>query len=336
MTRRPSFASWIALLALFISIAGATQQGSYAQPVPQAVIGQGFTYQGRLADAGAPANGSYDFEFALFDALTGGDQVGTMISRANVVVSDGLFSAVLDFGNPFWTQQLYLEVRVRAAGGTSYTTLSPRQALSPAPVASALPGVYTSQNEQFVGIGRNNRITSNEVFGVTADKGASGNTYGGMYVNTVSPDGRPFYGYATGATVRAWTTYDPATSAWGVHTLSGSRFQVGPGGLFQPSGDQGLVKAGVFANCSSASPTIIRSFRNVIPTPPSPVAITWNNTLDGCVIEFGFPVNYYVATANAAEARIVTCAFASTTSLYCKRFTTAGVRENGNITLLIY
>ena len=27
----------------------------------------GFTYQGKLGDAGAPANGSYDFQFKLFD-----------------------------------------------------------------------------------------------------------------------------------------------------------------------------------------------------------------------------------------------------------------------------
>ena len=31
-----------------------------------------FTYQGSLKDNAAPANANYDFEFALFDALSGG------------------------------------------------------------------------------------------------------------------------------------------------------------------------------------------------------------------------------------------------------------------------
>jgi hypothetical protein len=33
-----------------------------------------FTYQGRLQNASAPATGNHDFQFLLFDALTGGTQ----------------------------------------------------------------------------------------------------------------------------------------------------------------------------------------------------------------------------------------------------------------------
>jgi hypothetical protein len=33
-----------------------------------------FTYQGRLTDGGAPANGTYELEFKLFDAASGGTQ----------------------------------------------------------------------------------------------------------------------------------------------------------------------------------------------------------------------------------------------------------------------
>src|SRR5712671_2754807 len=36
----------------------------------------GFTYQGRLADGGTLANGSYDFQFGLTDAVTNGNHVG--------------------------------------------------------------------------------------------------------------------------------------------------------------------------------------------------------------------------------------------------------------------
>jgi len=36
-----------------------------------------FTYQGRLSDTNVAANGPYDFQFALYDALTGVTQIGT-------------------------------------------------------------------------------------------------------------------------------------------------------------------------------------------------------------------------------------------------------------------
>ena len=35
-----------------------------------------FTYQGRLLSGTLPANGNYDFSFSLFDAVTGGTQLG--------------------------------------------------------------------------------------------------------------------------------------------------------------------------------------------------------------------------------------------------------------------
>ena len=49
-----------------------------------------FSYQGRLADAGAPANGVYDLEFALYDAPAGGTLLGT-VAKDDVAVAGGLF-----------------------------------------------------------------------------------------------------------------------------------------------------------------------------------------------------------------------------------------------------
>src|SRR5690554_369979 len=63
-----------------------------------AALGTSFTYQGRLTDGGSPANGSYDFEFRLYDALDGGAQVGSTITKENVTVTDGHFTVLLDFG----------------------------------------------------------------------------------------------------------------------------------------------------------------------------------------------------------------------------------------------
>ena len=48
-----------------------------------------FTYQGKLNDGGIPANGSYDMQFKLFDAVSGGNQVGATQTKTNVPTSIG-------------------------------------------------------------------------------------------------------------------------------------------------------------------------------------------------------------------------------------------------------
>ena len=40
-----------------------------------AAQGTAFNYQGRLNDGGAPANGTYDLRFAVFNAVTNGTQI---------------------------------------------------------------------------------------------------------------------------------------------------------------------------------------------------------------------------------------------------------------------
>jgi len=40
-----------------------------------------FTYQGKLTDGAAPANGTYQMQFSLFDALSGGTQHGATITN---------------------------------------------------------------------------------------------------------------------------------------------------------------------------------------------------------------------------------------------------------------
>ena len=53
-----------ALLAGAVNIQQATAQGT------------AFTYQGRLADNGNPATGTYELRFAIFDGPTSGSQIG--------------------------------------------------------------------------------------------------------------------------------------------------------------------------------------------------------------------------------------------------------------------
>jgi hypothetical protein len=62
---------WILVVSLGLAFA--------VQPtIPQT---SAFNYRGNLNSGGVPANGSYDFEFALFDSVSGGTQVGSTITR---------------------------------------------------------------------------------------------------------------------------------------------------------------------------------------------------------------------------------------------------------------
>lgn len=94
-----------------------------------------FTYQGQLLNGGTPANGNFDFEFLLFDALAGGTQIGSTLTRPNVPVANGVFSISLNFGTFFPGAARWLEIRVKVSGGGALTPLTPRQPLTSSPYA---------------------------------------------------------------------------------------------------------------------------------------------------------------------------------------------------------
>src|SRR5438477_3268310 len=94
-----------------------------------------FIYQGRLTDGGTAANGNYDLQFALWDSLSGGAQVGSTQSVNTVAVSNGVFTVSLDFGtNAFNGANRFLEISARPTGG-SFTLLTPRQQVTSTPYA---------------------------------------------------------------------------------------------------------------------------------------------------------------------------------------------------------
>jgi hypothetical protein len=92
-----------------------------------------FTYQGSLQNSSAPANGNFDFEFLLFDSLTGGVQHGVTLTRSTVAVAAGTFAVKLDFGSNFPGANRFLEIHVRTAGGGAFTPLTPRQSVNSSP-----------------------------------------------------------------------------------------------------------------------------------------------------------------------------------------------------------
>jgi len=122
--------SMLVLLALLFATGIAS-----ARPLT-AALSTGFTYQGKLTDGGSPANGTYDFEFKLYDALSAGNPVGGTVTQSGVTVTAGLFTVQLDFGNVFDGTALWLDIGVRPVGGSGYTALTPRQALTATPFAN--------------------------------------------------------------------------------------------------------------------------------------------------------------------------------------------------------
>ena len=99
-------------------------------------LGTAFTYQGKLSSGANAANGVYDFNFALFNAVSGGAQQGAGFSTNAVPVANGLFTVTLDFGASFLTGEArFLEIGVRTNGSGTFRTLPVRQPLMPAPQA---------------------------------------------------------------------------------------------------------------------------------------------------------------------------------------------------------
>lgn len=207
-----------------------------------APVGTAFTYQGFLTQSGVPATGAWDFQFLLFDAAVGGAQVGVTSVANDLPTSAGVFTATVNAGvAAFGGGARWLEVRVRpGASGGAYTPLTPRQPVTPAPMALSLPNVYTDEASNFVGVGRNFRISGNEVFGIRHNGVA--NDYGGMYVETSNAGGWPFYGYATNGSFRAWHYFNGTDGDWRLYN-AGIRLTVpNEGGLrIGPSADYSLV-----------------------------------------------------------------------------------------------
>src|SRR5437016_3186652 len=100
--------------------------------------GTAFTYQGRLNGPDGPANGSYDFTFAIYDLPTGNGGFAIQTNLATPV-SNGFFAVTLDFGSGsaliFSGPERWLEIAVRTNAVGGFTNLSPRQKITATPYA---------------------------------------------------------------------------------------------------------------------------------------------------------------------------------------------------------
>jgi hypothetical protein len=257
-------AIWVFLAVLVISIAvvaGVTAQstGNSNELTTQAQVGHTFSYQGRLESGSTMVNGACDFQFSLFNTADNGSQIGTTQTSSNVSVNDGYFTVMLDFGSDAFTGEArWLEIQVRCPGGSgTYTKLTPRQEITPAPYAMSLaPGTTISGTNQQVmrvintastgwanavyGEIHSNAVNSMAIYGFSkATEGWSNGVVGG----TDSPEGGGVVGYShvtTGSPVGVqgdvWAPegkgvagYNHATTGWAPGVLGESHSPMGTG-----------------------------------------------------------------------------------------------------------
>ncbi|MCC7097768.1 MAG: hypothetical protein IT472_11370 [Thermomonas sp.] len=100
-------------------------------PLPRAQA-EPFTFQGFLEQSGSPLNGNANLAFKLYDAQSGGTQLGSTITANTYLVLDGVFTIDLNFaGVAFAESNRWLQVEV---GGTP---MGPRIEILPTPVAAS-------------------------------------------------------------------------------------------------------------------------------------------------------------------------------------------------------
>ncbi|HSN75945.1 MAG TPA: hypothetical protein VL334_12795 [Anaerolineae bacterium] len=221
------------IVLLVLALSGMASAGAAAPDGPDAPVGTAFTYQGRLIDGGIAANGAYDLRFRLFDAATGGAQVGATLLSPDVPVSAGYFTVVLNFADYFDGEARWLEVEVRPGASTgSYTPLTPRTSLAGVPYALGLrPGATVNTTAVNVPALRLNAPDANSNALVAT---GNGNGYAVVYAEDVS-------------TVFGYGLYGKSTRGDGVRGLSQNGTGVsGEGFDYGVEGYGGLY--GVFAS----------------------------------------------------------------------------------------
>jgi hypothetical protein len=126
------------------------------------VQGTAFTYQGRLNSGANPANGTYDFVFAVYGSPNGTLDGFANQTNAATPVSNGLFTVTMNLGQPgiFTGPDRWLDIAVRTNVSGTYTTLTPRQLLTPAPYA-----IYSANAASATSLS----VASNQTVNLTAN-----------------------------------------------------------------------------------------------------------------------------------------------------------------------
>jgi hypothetical protein len=273
--------------------------------------GTAFTYQGRLNDGGAPANGSYDLRFTVYDLAASGSVVAGPLTNSATSVSNGLFTVVLDFGTGVFTGPArWLETAVRPSGNGVFSGLSPRQALTPSPYAiysetasnvitgSVVKSLNTLKDNVTLAAGSNVTITPSGNTLTIASAGAGGSGIWSVLDNNA---------YYTAGNVGVGTN----SPTPGVRLEVNGTTRVNPGGsggfvsIGTPSGETGIGIIGTNRadlRFDGSSVKLAAGFGSGAPPSESGIAV---NTLGNVGIGTTFPgERLQVGGASLADTKI--------------------------------
>ncbi len=224
-----------------------------------APIGTAFTYQGQLKMDGQPLSGSVDLEFTLWDSETTGAALGVDLHEG-VDVVNGLFDVELDFGTAVVTSvDCWLGVAVAyPSGAATVLPLTPRQHVTPTPLALALPGFCPQPNNtspNLVGGWSGNFVADGVVGGTISGGGNAGTDALDPQHNAVTDD----YGTVGG----------------GAHNRVGNR------DANLSNARAGTVSGGRYNNAFATASTVSGGAGNEALAPYATVAGGWSNRAEG-------------------------------------------------------
>jgi hypothetical protein len=328
--------SGLVSLALAMGVMIADAQGPTRNPrAPRANAGTAFTYQGQLKNGGVAVNGTCDIIFALYDAPTAGNQIGYAVGSPNPVpVTNGLFTVQIDFGSGVIKgDAAWLLPTVRCpAGSGGWSMLDPRQPLTPAPMALALPGLYTKQTAGTPNIigGYSGNVISDTVEGGTISGGGWSNFSPG-YINRV---------------VASFGTIGGGHGNQAGNDLGGAGFAtVGGGQNNKARGPVSTISGGQSNEANEGGATVGGGVNNHALTFRSTVSGGENNTASGSYATVGggseniaaghnsFVVGYRAKNSNAAHDGVFMFADSSLADLNSTAANQFLIRASGGITM---
>ena len=195
--------------------------------------GTAFTYQGRLNNGGGAANGSYDLTFTLFATNSTGVAIAGPVTNTAVAVTNGLFTTLVDFGlGAFIGTSNWLEIAVSTNAANNFTTLAPRQQLTPVPYAITAANVSGT-------------ISAAQLPAAVVTNGASGVSFSGTFtgngtgLTTVTAGNYVFAYDTTTQTIASQNTFQNITvnnystqiNGW-THTAGTAVFTCAQSGIY--------------------------------------------------------------------------------------------------------
>ncbi|MCY7375206.1 MAG: hypothetical protein LH472_04455 [Pyrinomonadaceae bacterium] len=265
-------------------------------PVLAAAQGTGFNFQGRMNDGTNPANGSYDLQFRLYDAIMGGTPIGALAARPNTTLINGVFSVTLDFGVTAFNSpdSVFIEIGVRPNGSpNAYTILGPRQQLTVVPFA------VRARNSTFADLATNATNATNAQSAINAQNALTLITIPGAEFVTKTNGGADFIRNSTAS--QPTSNFNISGNGNVGNNLSVAGNVLLEGDIRQISNSGGAVKAMAvitvtrtgFPNPTTATAVVSRCFSGVaLPSAPNcGITIGTVSLSDRVQINFGFTVN---------------------------------------------